>query len=288
MQLKRSCATVYLDTRDGNTRRVSVPVWVAWLGGLGVPAAATVAVMLAIGAGPDWLRGQSPVARENAALRATMAGLDLQMEDLADEIEGLAVAHDRITEELELPPLEAPSGADAGPRGTSEAELRRLLGRARAQRAGYVALLDTFSARKTLAAHLPAISPAARGWSSSAYGFRMDPFTGRRAFHRGVDISLPVGSPVRATADGTVVAVEKQQGFGLSVRIDHGQGLTTVYSHLDRALVRRGEQVRRGAAVALSGNTGRSTGPHLHYEVRLNGRAVNPRPYLPEPLLASR
>ena len=288
MQLKRSCATVYLDTRDGGTRRVSVPVWVAWLGVLGVPAAAAVAIMLAIGAGPGWLRGQSPVARENAALRATMAGLDLQMEDLADEIEGLAVAHDRIVDELELPPREFPSEAGAGPRGDSEAELRRLLGRARAQRAGYVALLDTFSARASLLAHLPAISPCARGWPSSAYGFRIDPFTGRRAFHRGLDVSLPVGSPVRATADGMIVAVEKQPGLGLSVRIDHGQGLSTVYAHLDRALVRRGEPVRRGAAVALSGNTGRSTGPHLHYEVRLHGRAVNPRPYLPESLLASR
>jgi murein DD-endopeptidase MepM/ murein hydrolase activator NlpD len=288
MQLKRSCATVYLDTRDGNTRRVSVPVWVAWLGCLGVPAATAVAVMLAVGVGPDWLRGQSPVARENAALRATMAGLDLQMDDLADEIEGLAVAHDRITEELDLPPLEIPSEVGTGPREPSEAELRRLLGRARAQRAGYVALLDTCSARKALRAHVPAISPSTRGWPSSAYGFRIDPFTGRRAFHRGLDISLPVGSPVRATADGTIVAVGKQPGFGLSVTIDHGQGLSTVYAHLDRALVRRGDEVRRGAAVALSGNTGRSTGPHLHYEVRLQGRAVNPRSYLPEFQLARR
>lgn len=288
MHLKRSCATVYLDTWDGKTRRVTVPVWAAWLGCLGVPAGAAVAVMLALGAGPDWLRGQSPVTRENAALRATMAGLDRQMEDLADEMEGLAVAHDRIADELELPPLEFPPEAADRSCGPSAPELGRLLARARAQRAGYVALQDKYLAREVLRAHVPAISPCAAGWFSSAFGYRNDPFTGRWAFHRGMDISLPVGSAVRATAEGRVVAVEKQRGLGLLVKVDHGQGLVTVYAHLDRALVRRGEQIGRGAAIALSGNTGRSTAPHLHYEVRLHGNAVNPRPYLLDFPVASR
>lgn len=288
MHLKRSCATIYLDTRDGRTRRVAVPSWLAWLGGLGVPAAAALAVMLALGVGPVWLRGQSPVTRENAALRATMAGLDRQLADLADEMEQLAEAHDRIADELELPPLESAPVTVGRSRGSSAAELARLLERARAQRAGYGALQDTFAAREALRAHVPAISPCSAGWSSSAFGYRSDPFTGRRAFHRGLDVSLPIGSPVRATADGTVVAVEKQRGLGLLVKIDHGQGLVTVYAHLDRSLVRRGEQVRRGAAIALSGNTGRSTAPHLHYEVRLHGRAVNPRAYLLEFPVASR
>jgi murein DD-endopeptidase MepM/ murein hydrolase activator NlpD len=288
MHLKRSCATVYLDTRDGKTRRVTVPVWVAWLGGLGVPAAAAVAVMLALGAGPVWLRGQSPVTRENAALRATMAGLDLQLEELAAEMDGLAVAHDRIADELALPALESSPAASGRAHGPAAAALCRLLDRARAQRAGFGALQDTFSARAALRARVPAINPCSAGWPSSAFGYRNDPFTGRRAFHRGLDISLPVGSPVRATADGRVVAVEKQRGLGLLVKVDHGQGLVTVYGHLDRALVRRGEQVGRGEAIALSGNTGRSTAPHLHYEVQRHGCAVNPRPYLLDFPVASR
>lgn len=288
MQLKRSCATVYLDTRDGNTRRVSVPVWAAWLACIGVPAAAAVAVMLALGSGPAWLRGQSPVARENAALRATMAGLDLQLDDLTEAMDGLAAAHDRIADELELPSFDPLAAAVERPRGAADEELRRLLDRARGQRSGYAALQDTYAARAALRASMPAISPCASGWPSSAFGYRSDPFTGRRAFHRGLDISLPTGSPVRATADGVIVAVEKQPGLGLLVKVDHGQGLSTVYAHLDRTLVRRGDTVRRGDAIALSGSSGRSTGPHLHYEVRLHGRAVNPRSYLNEFPVASR
>jgi murein DD-endopeptidase MepM/ murein hydrolase activator NlpD len=105
---------------------------------------------------------------------------------------------------------------------------------------------------------------------------RTDPFTGKQAFHRGIDFSLPVGSPVRVTGDGVVTSVQRQRGLGNVIKIDHGDGVTTVYAHLHKILAEKGQKVARGEIIAESGNTGRSTAPHLHYEIRINGRAVNP------------
>ena len=287
MDLRRSCATIYVPTRRARIARVAVPAWVAVAACLAVPAAAAVAVMLAVGVGPSWLSGGSPLARENAELRATMVDLDGQVGKLAAEVDELKAAHDRVAGALALPPIAESIVHTDRPLPTT-LELRGLLQQARAQRAGYAALLDTFMARRDRRAHVPTVSPAASGWRSSSFGYRLDPFTGRRAFHRGVDFSLPSGTPVRATADGRVVAVERQRGLGLLVRIDHGQGLQTVYGHLDRTLVKRGESVRRGSLIALSGSSGRSSAPHLHYEVRRDGRPVDPRPYLLEFPVASR
>lgn len=288
MNLHRHCATIYLPARHGRAPRIGIPVWAALAVCLSVPVAAATAVLLALGAGPTWLRSGSPLGRENAALRASMVELDRQVELLAGEMTDLKLAHDRMAGALALPPFpsdaEAPEERDLPPVG----ELRALLQQARAQRAGYEALLDTFALRKERRARLPSINPCTTGWQSSSFGYRPDPFTGRRAFHRGIDISLPLGSPVRATADGRVVSVERQRGLGLLVKIDHGQGLQTVYGHLGRSLVKRGVAVRRGQTIALSGDSGRSSAPHLHYEVRRDGQAVNPRSYLLEVPVASR
>jgi murein DD-endopeptidase MepM/ murein hydrolase activator NlpD len=280
MNLRRSCATVYLPAPEGGTRRVSVPVWAALAACIGTPAATTVAVLMALGAGPAWLGGNAPLARENAALRATMVGLDLEMEALAEEVLDLAAVHDRVAVEMDLPQYGADDFAADDP--------RRLAALARTQRLGFEAMLDTMASREEALARIPSIAPCTVGWTSSWYGPRRDPFTGRRAFHRGVDFSLPAGTPVQATAAGTVAVVERQAGLGLLVKIDHGHGLQTVYAHLGRTLVRPGDVVGVGAVIARSGNSGRSTGPHLHYEVRVDGRAVNPRSYLSEIRVAGR
>lgn len=125
----------------------------------------------------------------------------------------------------------------------------------------------------------PSIWPA-RGWVSSGFGYRRDPFTGLRQFHEGLDISNRIGTPVVAPADGVVVQVWKDWKMGLTLKISHGYGITTLYGHLHKVLVEVGQRVKRGQKIALMGNTGRSTGPHLHYEIRLNGKAVNPRHYI--------
>jgi murein DD-endopeptidase MepM/ murein hydrolase activator NlpD len=129
--------------------------------------------------------------------------------------------------------------------------------------------------RNALAAATPSIWPA-HGWLSSTMGNRTDPIKGGNDFHPGLDISADHGSAVYATADGTVRQAAREGAYGNLVIVDHGYGLETRYGHLSRFQVRAGETVKRGQVVGLVGSTGRSTGSHLHYEVRVNGRLLNP------------
>ncbi len=130
--------------------------------------------------------------------------------------------------------------------------------------------------------HIPSVIPIHEGRLTDDFGYRRDPFTKRMAFHHGADFSAPRGTPVFATADGVVKRVYKAPGYGNMVEVDHGMGYSTVYGHLKKATVRRGQQVKRGEQVAEVGNTGRSTAPHLHYEVRIEGTAVDPLDYFYE------
>ena len=127
---------------------------------------------------------------------------------------------------------------------------------------------------------IPSVQPVERLAFTSNFGIRSDPFRGTAAMHAGVDISGPVGTPVYATADGVVDRAERAGGYGNLVEVDHGKGIATRYGHLSKILVTSGEHIRRGQLIALMGSTGRSTGPHLHYEVRIDGHAVNPAPFL--------
>ena len=130
-------------------------------------------------------------------------------------------------------------------------------------------------------AHLPSLWPV-MGPLRSGYGVRSNPFGGSSTeFHKGQDIAVPLGTPIMATADGVVIAAEWHHGYGNAIYIDHGNGINTRYGHLSRIDVVVGQTVKRGDLIGLSGSTGRSTGPHLHYEVRINGEATNPLPYLP-------
>ncbi len=119
-----------------------------------------------------------------------------------------------------------------------------------------------------------------RGWTSSRFGYRASPFTGKREFHKGIDISARMGSPVVATADGMVAFSGLDRGYGRTIVLKHGYGLKTRYAHLKRILVKKGQFVKRGEIIGLVGNSGRSTGSHLHYEVHLNGVPVNPMKYI--------
>lgn len=122
--------------------------------------------------------------------------------------------------------------------------------------------------------------PIEPGWVSSGYGMRIDPFTGLRAYHAGVDFAAPVGSDVLSVASGIVTDVGERFGYGVLVEINHGNGYTTRYGHNSSAAVKVGDQVRKGQAIARIGSTGRSTGPHVHFEVMLNGKVVNPAQYI--------
>jgi murein DD-endopeptidase MepM/ murein hydrolase activator NlpD len=140
-----------------------------------------------------------------------------------------------------------------------------------------------------LLACTPSILPV-EGLMTHGYSWRHDPFTGRRAFHRGLDISAARGTPIVAAADGVVTAAGWNGSYGRTIDVNHGYGVTTRYGHLRKVLVQSGDWVRKGELIGEVGSSGRATGPHLHYEVLENGRPVNPIPryVLDEPDLASR
>jgi len=138
-----------------------------------------------------------------------------------------------------------------------------------------------FQDQRLLLASVPSVWPV-RGFVTSDFGQRLDPYTADRVMHAGLDIANDFGKEVVSPADGTVVFAGLEGGYGNVLVIDHGYGVKTRYGHLSKISVKPGEHIRRGQSVAAIGNTGRSTGPHLHYEVRVNGVAQNPRKFILE------
>ena len=126
----------------------------------------------------------------------------------------------------------------------------------------------------------PTGKPIKNGWISSYYGMRSDPFTGKRSMHKGIDFAGKAGSDVIAVAAGVVTRSDRQQGYGLLVEINHGKGYVTRYGHNKEVLVEVGDRVKQGQVIAKMGSTGRSTGPHVHFEVLLNDKVVNPTKYI--------
>ncbi len=150
------------------------------------------------------------------------------------------------------------------------------------QQSRYMAQLQSvLTARQTLLSALPTGLPVLKkegSWLSSRYGYRIDPFTGKKTFHRGLDFAGKAGSTVKAVADGVVLWVGKRKGYGYMIDIDHGNGYVTRYAHNREVLVHRGQQIKKGQVIAKMGTTGRSTGPHVHFEVIKDGNAINPYP----------
>ena len=140
--------------------------------------------------------------------------------------------------------------------------------------------IERFATIRRFASQLPLSGPILDAPVTSRYGARMDPFLGRPTMHTGVDFRAAAGYPARATADGTVITAEYTGGYGNLVEIDHGNGITTRYGHLSRIDVTAGQVVAKGVIVGRAGSTGRSTGPHLHYEVRVDGAAIDPMRYI--------
>jgi len=152
---------------------------------------------------------------------------------------------------------------------------------AKIQSISFQELDNYFKNQKSLLSSTPSIWPT-RGWVTSKFGFRKSPFTGLREKHQGWDIAARSGSPVRATADGEVVVEGREYGYGNMIEINHGYGVVTRYGHNSKHLVKVGDRVKRGQVISLVGSTGRSTGPHLHYEVLLNDVPVTPKNYILE------
>ena len=142
-------------------------------------------------------------------------------------------------------------------------------------------LYELLGDQKAFLSALPTRKPAV-GYFTSGFGIRKSPIGGKVKMHEGLDIANHIGTPIRAPADGVVIFAEVKSGYGQTVILDHGYGLETWYGHTKKILVSKGQHVRRGDTIALVGNTGRSTGPHVHYEVRVNGYPVNPLSYILE------
>lgn len=184
---------------------------------------------------------------------------------------------------LARPPLDEARGELAATKSRNYSGLSIRIDRAVRQSAlreqGVIKLQELLVERQSILNATPSIKPA-RGWFTSRFGYRIDPFTGRPDMHYGLDIAASPGTPVKAPADGVVSYVGYESGYGKIVAIDHGYGVKTRFAHNSQIYVQLGQKVKRKDVVSAVGSTGRSSGPHLHYEVRINGVPVNPINYI--------
>jgi len=233
--------------------------------------------------------------RENKALREQLQSIQHKARVLKEKMDKLAERSDALRVIAELPEIDADTrmvGVGGPPfeddrtyadfnsssrnmLEKTEAEIDRLLRQAALEKASFQQIEQKLVADKQLRDHTPSILPT-YGYISSPFGYRTDPLTGRRMFHKGIDIACRLGTPIYATANGEVIYAKYSKGYGNALMIDHGRGVRTLYAHLSKMSVGRGAKVVRGQKVGEMGKTGRTSGCHLHYEVSRGGRAVNP------------
>lgn len=287
------------DRQTGVVRRFTVGLRPA----LGV-IATIITLPILIGMGAAW-KSKADVAdlyAEHATLELELSNYRETTEALTGQIQGLQTALDdlggraaldpALRSAMDKLPAIVKSRAMGGGTKTDSAGLAMLpslnspedtFGLLRDLLQGLESRLQSVQSgvekRNKLAAATPSIWPAT-GWLTSSVGNRRDPFTGDADFHPGLDISADRGSPVYATADGTIVHASAYSGYGNLVRIDHGFGLESRYGHLQSIAVAVGSVVKRGDKIGTVGATGRATAPHLHYEVRVNDRLLNPLQFL--------
>ena len=229
----------------------------------------------------------SDLEAENRRLREDKARVEGSIEKLVGRIDSIESRATRLAKEVgldEVPGASAPSGGALveyrpGDPGVMQEELEVLGARLDSLASSFSLLDRAWEERAQVLAHTPTAMPVT-GFFSDSFGWRRDPFTGGRAFHQGIDIVAPPGTLVRATANGVVATAGRMGAYGKIVHLSHGYGLATRYAHLSELLVSPGTRVKRGDPVGRVGSTGRSTGPHLHYEIFQDGRKVNPRRFL--------
>jgi len=162
----------------------------------------------------------------------------------------------------------------------ADLHLDTVLAETRSLKESYSQILSVMETRADAWARIPSIAPVNYVRLSSHYGRRRDPFTGKWKRHEGLDMTAPRGTPIRASAAGVVKRAGRVRGYGLLVEVNHGNGIATRYAHNSRLAVRRGEHVHRGQIIGYVGSTGRASAPHLHYEVLVDGRPVNPEKHI--------
>ena len=229
-------------------------------------------------------------AKELGELQARIMRLDAQNERLAALAgeKDIKITNQPNAQSLKKSELNTKQGNMGGPfissKPMSEPDLQAAilaLTEAVDIRDDYLSSLEAKILQKSvLKDMLPNSSPVDAAFNSSSYGWRTDPFNGDKAFHEGLDFTANMGTAIKAAADGIVTTAEQTPDYGKIIKINHGSGLETRYAHASKLLVKPGERVVKGQIVAQVGSTGRSTGPHLHYEIRLNGNSLDPRRYL--------
>ncbi|MBI5642969.1 MAG: M23 family metallopeptidase [Deltaproteobacteria bacterium] len=300
--MDRRFLTFFILTNDASkTRQLRIPI--SLLKGAGVFALLSIVIFSFIIM--DYARIKREKAelfslkKENADQKSELEGFGAKIREIEAQIARLNIFDIKLRK---MANLTNPKGAspdqvmgmggpeeDAGINSTAgktaalkeniKGELTRLTETVKAQEASFSELHEFLLKRSSFLAATPSIWPA-RGWVTSNYGERLSPFTGAVQVHKGLDIANRIGTTVVAPADGIVVEVVKDKGLGKKVTLFHGFGFKTSYGHLSEVMVKVGEKVKRGTKIALMGNTGHSTGPHLHYEISLNGVAVNPAKYI--------
>ncbi|MCL5267588.1 MAG: M23 family metallopeptidase [Bacteroidetes bacterium] len=241
------------------------------------------------------LRADS-MARENAVLKAQLASLNDKLDNFKLVIGKLGKSDDQLRTSVNLPLIPedvrkvAVGGVEINRDYGVPADANKLIAsasnslytlerEAKLQEQSYEQILSKYKSNQELFAHIPAIDPIRHGTITDGFGMRFHPILHMLLMHEGIDIACPAGSHVHATGDGVVTYVGRRGGYGNVVEIDNGFGYSTLFAHLEKPLVSDGQKVKRGQIIALSGDTGLSTGPHLHYGVMKNGVFVDPSGY---------
>jgi murein DD-endopeptidase MepM/ murein hydrolase activator NlpD len=287
---------------DGDLRKIPIPLHYAYV----FVAAAVIGLFTITGMAGSYSRMLLKTARFNQVRteRETLRHDYLQMEQVAHEKDVQAASLGSLASEvsalyglrqnrLSKPALQRPS-ATTGPatsEGTSDQQYSQSLDQLLTLRASAMSgeIMHGLNFTNRIPAGLGSIVNVAyapslwpvQGIVTSSFGSRLDPFKGEGAFHTGIDIATDLGDAVRAPADGTVLKAGMGTGYGREVVVDHGHGVETLYAHLSGFAVITGQDVRRGDILGYVGSSGHSTGPHLHYEVRIHDTPVNPSKYLP-------
>lgn len=240
-------------------------------------------------------RSNALLSEELAGMRARVTELETEFASLSDqgsELRSLAGLEQIDSEVMQVgiggpgvPRLEQNPLFDEDPVAAADAfavtyDLNALERRTRLLQQSMLEAADSLNAHRELLAATPSILPAAGLLRSHFSRARLHPILGVERPHEGVDVTAPVGTPILAAADGRVMSAGRNAGYGLAVELEHGYGYSTLYAHASQVLVRAGQRVSRGDVIALVGNTGLSTAPHLHYEVRVGGRAVDPMNFI--------
>ena len=292
---RRRYSLVITSLKSGSEHRLTISLWPT-LGGM--LCALTLPILIGLGARWSARETLADLRIANASLQVENSSYRAATGQLANQIEALQMAVNQLGENAAVDPAasaameklpavvksRAMGGASpsalgpllsSGSLGSPDTALGVLSDLLGAIWSRLDSVRDSVERRRALAAATPSIWPVA-GWLSSSYGSRQDPFTGDADFHPGLDISAEYGQPVLATGEATVESAGPSGAYGNMIVLDHGFGVVTKYGHLSRMAVMAAQHVKRGDLIGYVGSTGRSTGAHLHYEVWMNGRLINP------------